>query len=72
MEITKNIFRTKMGYDPEDDDLDRCNCKEAGNLGHECCGWCKIHDKPMYACSCRFEDHDRLQVLQEDHHVNRK
>ena len=39
MIITRDIFIAATGYEPEDDDLERCNCPVAGTVGHFACGW---------------------------------
>lgn len=52
MEITAEYFIAKTETEPEGDDLDRCNCKEAGEVGHQSCGWCNEHDKPVFQCGC--------------------
>ena len=52
MKITKEIFIEKVGREPEDDDLERCNCNQAGEVGHYSCGWCYEHDKPRFVCGC--------------------
>jgi hypothetical protein len=31
------------------DDLQRCNCEDAGTIGHWGCGWCR-HRKPTFLC----------------------
>lgn len=53
--ITAEIFKKKTGSAPVDDDLERANCSEAGEIGHLSCGWCKKHDGPMTQCLCAFE-----------------
>ena len=35
---------------PTNDDLERCNCKKAGQVGHYSCGICKICNKPRFVC----------------------
>lgn len=40
-EISEEYFIERVGRAPENDDLERCNCKEAGKIGHFYCGWCK-------------------------------
>lgn len=52
MTITAEQFEAATGYPPEDDDLERCNCSEAGQLGHYYCGWCPTHNKPVFSCGC--------------------
>jgi hypothetical protein len=39
MQITEMKFKAATGRLPEQDDLDRCNCNQAGQIGHFCCGW---------------------------------
>ena len=39
MNITAEMFKEATGSDPINDDLDRCNCPKAGNMGHWQCGW---------------------------------
>lgn len=43
-------FEAKTGYTPEQDDLERVNCEEAGTIGHQSCGWCEICDRPRFEC----------------------
>ncbi len=50
--VTASEFEEKVGYPPQHDDLERCNCEEAGTVGHLQCGWCKKHDKPRFVCAC--------------------
>jgi hypothetical protein len=52
MNITKRKFLQVTGRKPQDDDLERCNCPEAGTWGHMSCGWCKEHNGPMFECGC--------------------
>ena len=47
--ITADKFKEATGLDPENDDLERCNCEKAGEPGHYCCGWCE-HNKPVFMC----------------------
>ena len=48
--ITAAQFEAAVGYPPEDDDLVRCNCPEAGAEMHWSCGWCEVHNKPVFVC----------------------
>ena len=48
MFITREKFIEATGREPEDDDLQRCNCREAGMLMHLCCGWNYKHNKPQF------------------------
>jgi hypothetical protein len=52
MRITKRIFLEKTGFLPEQNDLERANCKRAGETIHIFCGWCEKHDKPRVVCRC--------------------
>lgn len=47
-DITAEMFKAAMGYEPENDDLQRCNCALAGELGHTQCGWNWDHNKPQF------------------------
>jgi hypothetical protein len=51
--ITREKFIASVGREPISDDLDRCNCTEAGLLGHTSCGWCLNCDKPRFMCRCQ-------------------
>ena len=48
MRITAKHFKDATGEAPEQDDLERSNCKRAGQFGHSSCGWCVEHNKPMF------------------------
>lgn len=48
-EIDAAKFKEMTGEDPENDDLDRCNCSQAGQPGHLLCGVCE-HNRPTFAC----------------------
>lgn len=45
-------FKEITGDEPELDDLDRVNCKLAGEAGHSSCGMCPVHNKPRFRCGC--------------------
>lgn len=45
-------FEKRTGRPPQDDDLERVNCDEAGSPGHTQCGWCGKHDAPFCECLC--------------------
>lgn len=63
MKITKEYFVEKTGREPEQDDLERCNCKEAGKIGHLCCGWCDVHQIPVFECmECMTRRHDEQRA----------
>lgn len=37
---------------PQDDDLDRANCKNVGTMGHRFCGICPEHKQARFECGC--------------------
>lgn len=51
---TREDFVKHTGHSPEQDDLERANCSDAGKLGHLNCGICKEHKKPVFMCSVCF------------------
>jgi hypothetical protein len=57
--ITEKEFTEIVGTPPEQDDLDRVNCKLVGNIGHHDCGWCEKHDKPRFMCGCPIEQESK-------------
>jgi len=48
MPICRETFIFATGREPQDDDLERCNCSQAGSLMHSCCGWNEEHAKPQF------------------------
>ena len=52
---TVKEFEAAMGRPPEDDDMERVNCPDAGKILHTCCGWCEDCDRPMFACQCSLD-----------------
>lgn len=46
--IDRKRFVEATGREPEQDDLERCNCPDAGAIGHLCCGWDNAADKPQF------------------------
>jgi len=46
--ITADQFRQATGRDPEQDDLERVNCPNAGEVGHWGCGWDKRLNLPVF------------------------
>ncbi len=46
--ITAESFTKHVGFPPENDDLERCNCEKAGELGHFSCGWDHSKNLPRY------------------------
>lgn len=53
MIITAQKFAKSMGCEPQDDDLERCNCQLAGRCGHYACGWDARLDRAKFACNPR-------------------
>ena len=49
MSVDDELTEFENIYEPTDDDLQRCNCALAGELGHTQCGWNWDHNKPQYA-----------------------
>ena len=54
-EITAEMFKAATGRDHEQDDLERCNCPQAGTSGHNHCGWNYKHNCPMYESTDEVE-----------------
>lgn len=54
-EITRKKFKEATGRNPENDDLERVNCPDAGKIGHRSCGWCKNCNLPVFECFCEVE-----------------
>lgn len=48
--ITAENFKEIIGHAPIQDDLDRCNCPNAGEPGHRSCGWCDMCNRPYFMC----------------------
>lgn len=48
MKITAEYFKEATGYEPTNDDLERCNCDKAGEPGHFGCGWCEEKNLPYF------------------------
>lgn len=43
-------YEVLTGYAPENDDLERANCQEAGQTGHLACGLCTTCGQPAWTC----------------------
>jgi hypothetical protein len=50
--IDEKQFKERFGSEPMDDDLERVNCSEVGDIGHCSCGVCEKHNKPRFMCGC--------------------
>ena len=48
MPITAQQFEQATGHAPERDDLERCNCPQAGTVGHWQCGWDETANLPVF------------------------
>ena len=49
-------FHERTGSMPENDDLDRVNCEQAGEIGHSQCGVCEHgHPKFLVCFECHPE-----------------
>lgn len=46
--ITAEWFKASVGQEPGGDDLDRCNCRRPGAIGHMYCGWDDARDMPNF------------------------
>lgn len=46
--ITAEYFEKHVGYPPDQDDLERCNCGKSGELGHFHCGWDFDQNLPQF------------------------
>ena len=55
-EITPRRFEAVVGYPPKDDDIERCNCEKAGQIGHYYCGWDTINNKPRFMTGIPYRD----------------
>lgn len=48
MKITRERFRAAVGREPQNDDLERCNCPKVGQIGHFMCGWNERLEMPVF------------------------
>lgn len=53
--IDEEYFTEATGAAPENDDLERANCDQAGALAHYWCGWCPICNRPRVQCGHQKE-----------------
>jgi hypothetical protein len=49
---TAEEFEAMVGRRPQDDELDRVNCPDAGLPGHWMDGVCLVHEAPRFVCGC--------------------
>lgn len=52
MPCTADDFKRATGREPQQDDLERVNCDQVGEIGHMTCGWCHTHNAPAFWCEC--------------------
>lgn len=50
--VTVQDFIEATGRYPQQDDMARCNCNFAGEVGHSDCGWCDCMDRPVFQGGC--------------------
>jgi len=46
--ITAEMFKEATGHEPENDDLERVNCPNAGKFMHMSCGWNREANLPVF------------------------
>ena len=50
--FTEKEFIEMVGSAPEQDDLERLNCPDAGKIGHSSCGYCVTNNRPKFMGHC--------------------
>lgn len=50
--MTAVMYESITGDKPIQDDLERVNCPNAGEIGHSNCGWCFKCNTPAFSCTC--------------------
>jgi len=45
-------FKEKFGFEPDQDELDRVNCRFSTHPGHHDCGVCGTCNNPRFMCDC--------------------
>lgn len=60
--ITREKFKEATGLEPEQDDLDRCNCTQAGELGHFFCGWNEEKNLPRFMTEPFIKPHNQPKI----------
>jgi len=48
--VNRREFETLVGRPPDQDDLHRANCTQAGDVGHLMCGLCYVCNQPKFVC----------------------
>ena len=69
MKITAEQFEKATGRKPQDDDLERVNCPNAGMPGHLQCGWNHIEDRPVYEVGTEVNSIAN-QIIRVDSHLH--
>lgn len=54
--ITRKKFILCVGREPVEDDLERCNCNKAGQLGHMMCGWDTERNLPRFMTGSKISN----------------
>jgi hypothetical protein len=63
MIMTAEQFTKATGAEPINDDLDRCNCDKAGEIGHWYCGWDAEANLPIFMYDGRrIEDVNTVEI----------
>jgi hypothetical protein len=62
------MFREAVGMDPHQDDLQRCNCPQAGKPHHAGCRWNKTVSLPCFIVS-PFAPEAEQRKQAADHHA---
>lgn len=60
--ITAEQFEQATGQKPVDDDLERSNCKAAGELGHFHCGWNAEKNLPRFLTEPFIKDQPKKRL----------
>ena len=63
-EMNEYEFEQATGRKPIEDDMERVNCEQMGEIGHLSCGWCAVHDQPMFECGCGIRLANRFSAEQ--------
>ena len=55
--VSKEKYEKATGREPEEGELERCNCNKSGTAGHYMCGWCPVCDLPRQVCGGELAHH---------------
>lgn len=50
--LSEEDFFEMTGHESQQDDMERVNCENPGQVGHSQCGICSEHQKPRFICGC--------------------